>query len=283
MPIFVNGEEISDASIQQEIQRMRPHYERLESDMAEEQKQFQLHEWACENLIEQVLFRQIAEADTVPVEQTRIDEVFQQMCSQAASKQEFLAKAGVEEGQLKEQIETSLKLERLHNKVLETVPDITDSFLKEYYDKNPDQFVQPELVHAAHIVLHNESADKPSKVKDNIFHLYEMLKDGADFESIASQHSSCPDNAGDLGWFPRGHMVQQFEDIVFTLEEDAISEPFETEFGWHIAKVIEKSAEQQVSFEQVKDHISEQLTQEFQQKALDEFIDAEKLKADIKK
>ncbi len=283
MAIFVNGEEISDSDIQREIQRVKPHYDRLDSDLTGEQKQFQLYEWACENLIEQVLFRQVALADELPVDQASIDEIFQEMSSQSESKEQFLEKAGVAESTLREQICDSLKIQRLHNQILENSIKPTESYLREYYEQNPEQFIQPELVHAAHIVLHPGSGNDRDKLQKKIFEFYQQIQEGVSFEAIASQYSSCPDNAGDLGWFPRGHMVQAFEDIVFALEPGATSEPFETEFGWHIARVIDKSPEQTVPFEQVKKHLAEQLNEEYRQKSLDDFIDAEKLKADIKR
>ena len=283
MAIYVNGELISDDAVKQEIQRMKPHYDRMESDLTEEQKQFQLHEWACENLIEQVLFRQVAQSDETPVPQERIDEIFDEMCSQSQSKEEYLKKADTTEEELRKQIVVGLKIERLHNQILEKASSPSETDLEEYYNANPDQFQQPELVHAAHIVLHAEPGISKEKLKERIFDLYQQLQNGTSFETVATQYSSCPDNGGDLGWFPRGHMVQSFENVVFALEQDAISEPFETEFGWHIAKVIEKSPEQTVPFEQIKEVLSEQLEDEYKQNELNGFIDAEKLKADIKR
>ena len=283
MAIFVNGEEISEIAIQQEVQRMKPHYSKLESDMTEEQGQFQLYEWACENLIEQVLFRQIATADKSPIEPARVDEIFQEMCSQSDSKDHFLERAGKTETDLREQIIDGLKISRLHSQIIDNSTKPQESDLKEFYDQNPEQFIQPELVHASHIVLHPGPGSTDEKIKQKIFDLYQQLQDGTSFATIASQYSSCPDSAGDLGWFPRGHMVQAFEDVVFNLEPGTISEPFKTEFGWHIAKVIQRSAEQTIPFDQIKKQIAEQLDEEYQQQALDDFIDAEKLKAEIKR
>ncbi|MCG8687046.1 MAG: peptidylprolyl isomerase, partial [Desulfobacterales bacterium] len=240
-------------------------------------------EWACENLIEQVLFRQVAENSPDPIDNEKVNEVFENMCSQSDSKEEFLQKAEATEDQLRQQIISGLKVERLRDQILASSQVPTDEELKVYYDKNTEQFLQPELVHAAHIVLHSDPGVSPESLKDKIDELHRQLQEGTSFETIASQYSSCPDSGGDLGWFPRGQMVQSFEEIVFGLEPGVISEPFETEFGWHIAKVIDKSPEQVISFENAREHIVEQLEEDLQQKALDNFIDAEKEKADIKR
>ena len=88
-------------------------------------------------------------------------------------------------------------------------------------------------VHAFHILVENErEAEK----------LLEQLHDGADFEELAEEHSKCPSaqSGGDLGWFGRGQMVQEFEEAAFDLDEGTLSEPVQTEFGWHIIKVTGK-------------------------------------------
>ena len=60
---------------------------------------------------------------------------------------------------------------------------------------------------------------------------------------IAKSKSQCPSGkkGGDLGWFGRNEMVKEFEDIAFTLEKGKVSEPFKTQFGWHILKVIDSN------------------------------------------
>ena len=62
------------------------------------------------------------------------------------------------------------------------------------------------------------------------------------FEDAAMQFSTCPSKqqGGDLGYFGRGAMVKEFEDAAFSTEKDKISAPVQTQFGWHLIKVIDK-------------------------------------------
>lgn len=66
--------------------------------------------------------------------------------------------------------------------------------------------------------------------------LKEQIKNAEDFAGLAKQHSKCPSgrNGGDLGSFDRGRMVKPFEDAAFALNIGDISEPVQTQFGYHL-------------------------------------------------
>ena len=98
-------------------------------------------------------------------------------------------------------------------------------------------------VHAKHILkLFPKDATEEQKAvcKHQIDSIYQLLLAGADFEELAKAESQdgTARRGGDLGWFGRGRMVQPFEDIAFSLADGAISEPFATQFGYHIIKKV---------------------------------------------
>ena len=72
--------------------------------------------------------------------------------------------------------------------------------------------------------------------------LKQDIQQGGSFESLAQQHSTCPSRAkgGDLGWFGPGQMVKPFEDAVKRLSPGSISDPVQTQFGFHIIKLTGK-------------------------------------------
>ncbi len=98
-----------------------------------------------------------------------------------------------------------------------------------------------EQVHAAHILV--ATSDAANEVIDRI-------NGGEDFADVAREVSTDTGTAGtggDLGWFPRGVMVDPFEEAAFGLEVDEVSAPVQTEFGWHIIKVLEKEQDRPVA------------------------------------
>jgi peptidyl-prolyl cis-trans isomerase C len=68
--------------------------------------------------------------------------------------------------------------------------------------------------------------------------LHNQILDGTDFHLLAMSHSKCPSGqkGGDLGYFGRGQMVQPFEEVTFGLEIGQLSQPVQTQFGFHLIK-----------------------------------------------
>ena len=100
-------------------------------------------------------------------------------------------------------------------------------------------------ISASHILLmHKDSQNSRSELsseeaKKKIDGIYEDIKNGkVRFTDAAAQYSNCPSgqSGGSLGEFTKGMMVKAFEDVAFSLDVEQISEPFESEFGFHIVK-----------------------------------------------
>lgn len=132
-------------------------------------------------------------------------------------------------------------------KILDLVK-VEDEELKEFFDANQEMFKGESNVRASHILVESEEKAKEIKVKIN---------NGLSFEEAASEFSSCPSSSqgGDLGSFTRGKMVPEFENVAFDLEVGEVSEPVQTQFGYHLIKVIEKSPEVIKTFDEVKDSL----------------------------
>jgi peptidyl-prolyl cis-trans isomerase C len=122
---------------------------------------------------------------------------------------------------------------------------------KAIYDEKVKNLAPQEEVRARHILVKTE--DEAKKVS-------EELRAGKDFDEVAKSHSQGKDGeSGDLGYFARGQMVKPFEDAAFALEKGKISDPVQTEYGWHVLKVEDKRNREPPSFDEVKDQITSSL------------------------
>lgn len=130
--------------------------------------------------------------------------------------------------------------------------NVTEDEMKNFYEENKESYVKPEQVKASHILVDTEE-EANSIAAD--------LAGGKSFEICAAEFSKCPskENGGDLGAFGRGQMVPEFEKAAFEMEVGAVSAPVQTQFGFHIIKVTEKSEPGTMTYEEVKPQIQQQL------------------------
>lgn len=130
---------------------------------------------------------------------------------------------------------------------------VEEDEMKSFYEKNQVYYKQPEMVQASHILI-----DTIDEAKNIILEITE----GLSFEEAAAKYSKCPskERGGDLGMFGKGQMVPEFEKRAFELAIDEISEPVQTQFGYHIIKPTKKNEESQKSFDEVKAQIKQELT-----------------------
>ena len=284
MALYVNGEKIDEARIEAEVERLKPDYEKAFADQSPEERKEQLWQWSRENVIEHTLMRQTALKKCEPVDPADIDAVFNEAIERAGGKDKFFEQIGMapdKESQVKESIADHTRLERMVKMLTASAKEPSDKAIQKYYDQNADKFLIPETVRASHIIKHTGPEIDPAKAKQQIDEIHAGIIEKDNFEETASKLSDCPENAGDLGYFARGQMVQPFEEVIFNLQVGQMSEPFQTEFGFHIAKVFDKKDSIQCPLDDVKEFIVKQLTEDNQQKEIEKFIDAEKAKATI--
>lgn len=146
--------------------------------------------------------------------------------------------------QTEESYKKVLRLNLLQEKALTDGVEVTDEEIQQQYER------QGTELNARHIlVADQETADKVKAELDG----------GGDFAKLAEEYSTDPGsaaNGGALDWFGAGAMVPEFEDAAYALEVDEISEPVQSQHGFHIIQVTEKrQVEDQASLEDQKEQI----------------------------
>jgi parvulin-like peptidyl-prolyl isomerase len=274
MKITVNGEELDNDLIAQEIERLRPDYERYIEENQADPPEGQLEEWAEENIVERTVMMQAAAQLDVDIPAERIDEAFEEVKENIGE---------TPEDEVRAEIALQIKLDTLMQQAVADVAEPTEEEIKAFYSENLEMFVRPEQVRASHIIKHvNPNVDREAAFGE-IVEIQNQLNAGTPFEDLASQHSDCPDSAGDLGFFERGQMVEEFENVAFAMKVGDISDIFLTDFGYHIVKLNEHVPGGAVPLEEVQDQLGEHLDEQAKSKAVEIFIDGLKEKAEIVK
>lgn len=264
MTLYVNGEAVDGQRIIDEANKLRPLHDATFADMPQDEREQQLMEWSRENVVEAVLLRQAALRDVGPVEDETVEATLNQMIEQSGGAEQFYARMGLPADQrrrIKEDIAERICLERLIRRITSKVAEPTEKEIRKYYDKNAERFTIPEMVRAAHIVKHLKPIDDPGQFRSEMEAIRSQIGDNTDFGALAAKLSDCPENGGDLGFFARGQMVQEFEDVVFGLRPGQVSGVFQTEFGFHIAKVLDRKPPVPCPVEEVRPVIVRELVE----------------------
>lgn len=150
-------------------------------------------------------------------------------------------------------------------------PEVSETEVRAYYDRNIARFEQGERVRASHILFMTMSKpeDEIKRIEARANEVLAKVKAGEDFAELAKQYSDdagTKDNGGDVGWIQRdGQMVPRFEQATFALQPGETSDLIETEYGLHIIKVHERDKAQIQMFDEVKDQIRQELVQQKQE------------------
>lgn len=149
---------------------------------------------------------------------------------------------------------------------------VPESEIRRHYESNLSRYRVPRRAKARHILATPSGADvanrtgsnatTPEAAKLKIEGLAKELKQNPEaFIDLAMKFSEdgAAEAGGDLGWFTEGRMVPEFDEVVFSIEPGEVSDPFETEFGWHVVLVEERADEGVRSYEEVREEIREEL------------------------
>jgi len=161
--------------------------------------------------------------------------------------------------------ERSLKAVQTVNQI--TDAEVTDDAIQAAYDAQFANFQGEDEFNASHILVATEEEAKEIKAQ---------LDDGADFAELAKEKSTGPSgpNGGALGWFGKGQMVPEFEQAVIGLEKGQVSDPVQTQFGWHVVILNDKRKSEAPEFAAVRDELAQSVRQEAIQAKIDELTQA---------
>ncbi len=188
-----------------------------------------------------------------------------------AIRQELIYKKA-QEDKIEETEEFKAELDRVKKQLLKSVflhkmflsVEPTEKEVEDYYNSNRDKFKNHEQVRASHILV------KTLEEAEDVLKELETKS----FEEVAKEKSTCPSSqkGGDLGFFSRGMMVKEFEDASFSMEKGKVSDPVQTQFGYHIIKVEDKKEASEKTLAESKNEILNILTQQKSAQKYDQIL-----------
>ena len=246
----VNGKKITQADLANRLETFR----NTNAETLDTIKQEILDQLITDILLEEFIDRQGLVVAPEEIER-EVDQVRSTMTGKQTdagqSLEKVLAAIGSNMSEFKRSIKHSLALEKyFYNK-------LDDKTLEKYFDGNKSLF-NGESVKVSHILIDTRNM----KAQEELSHALEQIKSikkeidqGTAFDEMANKYSDCPSaqNGGDLGFIQRkGNLAKSFLDTAFSLRIGQVSEPVQTEYGYHLIKVTEKKEGANVKFGDVK-------------------------------
>lgn len=189
----------------------------------------------------------------------------------------FLTEHGIDEEFIKDHLRKNLSYRKFASNAVDSV-EVTDEEIEKYYQEHLEDYSHNE-VRASHILISTLddngevlADDQKAQKLELSQEILQKAKAGEDFAALAKEYSEDPGSAvdgGDLGFFPQGVMVAEFNDKAFSMEIGEISDIVETSFGYHIIYLTDKLDEVE-SLDDVSYMIGEQLKNEAFDKQLQE-------------
>jgi peptidyl-prolyl cis-trans isomerase SurA len=175
-----------------------------------------------------------------------------------------LRQEGLNLASYRAQLKHELEKRKLLNAKVHSQAKVSDDDLQAAYEREYVQAGGEEEVRARHILISVKRDAPPAEdaaAHQKAIDIVQRLRAGADFAQLAKQLSDGPSasQGGDLGFFKRGVMVTEFENVAYALPKGGISDPVRTQFGWHVIQVLDRRKAPPPPLATVKEQLRQKL------------------------
>ena len=249
----VNGEAITRADFEQELEREFI-ASSTESGQPSPEEVEPYKRALLDTIVSRMVLLQEARTHNITVTPDEVDRGVLRLSSDypAGNFNDVLAEGQLSMAQLKANEAARLTIEKLFATTVYTRVAVTEEELRADYAAHEADYTTPERVRAAQIVV---------KGMDEARRVQALLRSGKKFAELARKYSLSADArvGGDLGLFPRGQMPPAFDAVVFTLQPGQVSDVVETEYGYHLFRVLEKKPGRKLEFTEVREQVEAKL------------------------
>lgn len=244
-----------------------------------------------DSIIQEELLSQEAKKQSLKIDESELKnnvDQWKNSITKDTTAKEYYEKNGITEEVVTDIFKEQMNISALEANYTKNNP-VTQAEIDKYYNDHKSEYTNAQ-VKASHIIIKTQnddgtemSQDKVDSAKKQIDEIYAKIKAGEDFAKLAKQYSqdASKDAGGDLGFFSKGQMVKEFEEVAFSMKVGEVSEPFKTKYGYHVVKLTDKK-EDTTDPKQVKEFLKGTLQQEKFTKYVEELKKAAKITKDEK-
>lgn len=244
---------------------------------------------ATEKMIEKEIFYQEALIQGLKADETKIKKDRDHVINRLGGEENFktaLKNDGLTDEKYQNKLRKKYLIEEFTDREVNNKARVSDREVKAYYEKNKTRFMRPEARKVTHILLRVNpaaSAEEKNQKRIKAQEVIDRIKSGGDMAMLAWDFSEGPYRVkgGDLGLIHKGRLDPGLEKEVFKLKAGQLSDIIETRFGYHIVRVEEVKAPEQLSLEQSFKKISKNLKEEKEKKLMQDLKKSLKAKARI--
>lgn len=263
----VNGTVITQGELDREISHNLPNTQQHQANGAQWKA---MERFFLNRLVDKTLLLQQAERNKVTVSDQDVDKRWNDLVKGFPSQEvlnNFLKGKKITEKQVKADIRDSMRIEALLHKEVISHVSVTDQEVREEFDRHREKYRTPEEIRARHILFRVKADATPAEVaavRRKAAAVLARIRKGEDFAKLAKEFSEDGSkvNGGELGYFKRGDMVPAFEKAAFALKVGQVSGLVRSRFGYHIIQVEDRKPARELKFDEVKNHIRENLTRQ---------------------
>ncbi len=273
--VTVNGEVVPKAEFELELGRESQAMEGIASHTREQIEPYK--QTLLATMIERLVLLQTARAAQVTVTPEEVDRRMLALASEypAGTFDDVLAQTHTSRSELMRKTREQLIIEKLFQEQVFARVAVTEDQIRRYFDEHADEYAEPEQVHAQQIVV--KGLDEAKKVQ-------QLLWQGKKFGDLARRYSLSPDAkvGGDLGFFKRGEMPPVFDEVVFKMSPNQVSEVVSTDYGFHLFKLIEKKPARKRELAEVRAQVEQKLVERLRGERQREYVANLRAKANVK-
>jgi peptidyl-prolyl cis-trans isomerase C len=271
----VNGEVLSRADFEHELAR---EVQSPDGETTPSPDQLALYKrTVLDTLVERAMLLQAARQAGLQVAPEEVDRGMMRISSDypAEGFDEALAEGQVSLAELKQKTAALITIEKLFDQEIYPRVALTEDEIRHYFDEHQEALQEPEQVHAQQIVV---------KDLDEAKHVQALLRQGKKFSDLARKYSLSADAkvGGDLGFFKRGVMPPEFDEVAFKLGVGQVSEIVSTAYGYHLFKTLERKPARKRELAEVRTEVERRLLREKRTDAQSVYVKALREKADVK-